>query len=1051
MGAAGPRTWVAPPLPRLPLLLLLLLLGAATAASSLREPAACPARSFALDGSCRPCHSSCAECDGSENFNCTACLVDRAGKQRFLHKRHCRVACPLGFFAEWSSHRCQDCADNCQVCSSQDFCTRCQAPYHVVRGACEEVQTCEAGQVLDPDTDDCIDCGLGCAGCAPSDPEKCDQCLPGYFLLRARCHRTCPQEMYGDLHTGQCANCGTSCLECVDAETCRTCPHGHLHLREHCVTRCPPKMFVNGSARRCEPCHESCDSCSGPGAEECQSCPRGSVLDAGLCQHLEECTAGEFSDSSTGCHQCSPLCAECFGPAQEQCTSCAEGKFLDEQTTCVSSCPEGFVGSEDTRECEECPEGCRQCVADGAVAAGGSEGLTCEACWQPEDAAIAYYLHLGSCIAECPEHYFESPEEGACVPCDAACATCEGEATACVTCAGGLLLDGGVCRQGCRERYFADADRECQHCPQHCEACTNATACAKCSYLYSLLGGKCYVVCPDGYYEGVDEGRCLRCQESCATCSGPGEDDCERCPPGRPRLYEGRCSEECPRHAFYDAGTGDCQDCDQSCESCTGPTAAECATCASDGGEPDPDTGLCSAEEEEDPAPATPAPPACPPGSYRRGDDGSCVTCDGTCAACRGPSDHDCRSCARGAFLYNGTCLSSCPDGHHPAREDGSCVRCHPACATCRGASAADCTACVSSAYRLNNGHCDFSCPPRHYGDEEASACVPCHASCGDCSGPSPADCLSCPQGSVMLADERRCVEGGCPTYGYFPGHDDTCLTCHRSCRSCSGGGAKDCLTCEWGAELQDGICYPACSENNFFTEEGACKPCDESCLRCTGPVGHDCLECHPHLALNVSERRCLPCCLQGGNDGAECCFCREGTSKCVPPPPVSAGRQVGAPDTQPSGEASLGRKSHAALTALLVLSLMAVGAGAALLLRARAHRKLCWSRTSYEKLGGSSGGGGTAIATTTAKPFHDAERDGVRLRAERGEGRYEHSRFHDDPAESGDDDDDDVVYTSGDGTVYRRYDHGKHLPSSSDSEPEDGAAGAGGDGRLFA
>nr|XP_032807335.1 proprotein convertase subtilisin/kexin type 5-like isoform X1 [Petromyzon marinus]XP_032807344.1 proprotein convertase subtilisin/kexin type 5-like isoform X1 [Petromyzon marinus] len=610
MGAAGLRTWVPSRLPLLLLLLLGAVAAAAVAASSLREHA-CSARSFALDGSCRPCHSSCAECDGSENFNCTACLVDRAGKERFLHKRHCRLTCPLGFFAERRSHRCQDCADNCQVCSSQDSCTRCQARYHVVNGACEEVQTCEAGQVLDPDTDDCLDCGPGCAGCAPSDPEKCDQCLPGYFLLRARCHHLCPREMYGDLQTGQCTNCGSSCLDCVDAETCRTCPSDHLHLREHCVTRCLPKMFVNGTARRCEPCHESCESCSGPGAEECDSCPQGSFLDAGHCQHLEECASGEFSDTSTGCRRCSPYCAECFGPNPEQCTSCAAGRFLDEQTTCVSSCPEGFVGSEDTRECEECPEGCRQCVADGA-AAGGSEGLTCEACWQPEDAALAYYLHLGSCIAECPEHYFESPEEGACVPCDAACATCEGEAAACVTCAGGLLLDGGVCRQGCRERYFAGTDGECRHCPQHCEACTNATACAKCSYLYSLLGGKCYVVCPDGYYEGVDEGRCLGCQESCATCSGPGEDDCERCPPGRPRLYEGRCSEECPRHAFYDAGTGDCQDCDQSCESCTGPTAAECATCASNGGEPDPDTGLCSAEEEEDPAPATSPPPRVP-------------------------------------------------------------------------------------------------------------------------------------------------------------------------------------------------------------------------------------------------------------------------------------------------------------------------------------------------------------------------------------------------------------------------------------------------------
>lgn len=80
-----------------------------------------------------------------------------------------------------------------------------------------------------------------------------------------------------------------------------------------------------------------------------------------------------------------------------------------------------------------------------------------------------------------------------------------------------------------------------------------------CTFLYLLLNGMCKASCPEGYFEDLDQGVCVQCHESCATCSGPLSDDCESCSTQAPKLYEGTCSEECPVGTYYHTDRMECQ------------------------------------------------------------------------------------------------------------------------------------------------------------------------------------------------------------------------------------------------------------------------------------------------------------------------------------------------------------------------------------------------------------------------------------------------------------------------------------------------------------
>lgn len=179
----------------------------------------------------------------------------------------------------------------------------------------------------------------------------------------------------------------------------------------------------------------------------------------------------------------------------------------------------------------------------------------------------------------------------------------------------------------------------------------------------------------------------------------------------------------------------------------------------------------------------------------------------------------------------------------------------------------------------------------------------------------------------------------------------------------------------------------------------GVCEPCDESCKHCSGDGPRSCVTCHPGFALHVVDSQCLPCC-QFGEKAKNCCLCDSGSALCLEAPVQSENQDKVVQGTQAI------QHSSAALPAILLL-VVVLSLVVFVLVQARAKKRLCWRR-SYERLSG--------VATT--QPNDRPMPHGVP-----------------EPDDSGDEV--DVVYTSRDGSVYRRYGF-VHEPDTEEEQEED-------------
>ncbi|MBN3301412.1 PCSK5 convertase, partial [Amia calva] len=863
---------------------------------------------------------------------------------------------------------------NCEICTDADVCAKCQESYKLQNGICQAAE-CEEGQVQDPETGECFDCEAGCKTCSTDDPELCNSCMEGYFLYRHQCRRRCPQKTYEDVGRKICFSCPVPCTDCFSESLCLACQPGHFLTEGGCVKQCPDGTYGDTNGWRCEACHSSCQSCHGLLVKDCDVCPDGNLPLYGQCP-AASCLEGQYFDATDAkCYACDISCKTCFGPQALDCSSCFTGYLLDQEGSCVEHCPAGYFVKSESQLCEECSPNCETCEE------------TSDTCVSCKKGKYRLFLHEGKCWSNCPEGYFERVE-GTCEACDDSCLTCDENKYKCLSCVKGLYLENHQCNGNCSFGSYPAEDGTCSRCSAHCDVCTDANTCMKCSFLYLLLNGVCKANCPDGYYEDLDKGKCVPCHPTCATCSGPETDDCESCSLQYPRLYDGRCSEDCPPGTYYEISASECQECDLTCASCLGPEATQCIKCK-EGLALDQETRMCGVTGDSN----------CPPKMFLHEDRFTCNACHRQCESCVGPADTDCQTCTVPSYLYNGTCVTGCPGGTFQSSEEadrvelGFCSVCDHVCDTCTGASPKDCITC-SSGYLKFLHLCISHCPTGYY--REKTRCEKCDSSCGRCSGPGIKSCLACPPHLLELESTKLCVEH-CPQRFYQQDHK--CRQCHTSCKTCKDATPQGCLTCDRGSTLQDGICYPRCEERHYFSEDELCKLCDPSCRHCSGPGPHQCLTCKPNFSLHPLENRCDRCCESKLNN-TNCCHCSTNSALCV---------EVSFPmseHTLLSGKADSQMPSHAsiALPALLVLALV-LGLAMFALFQARARKRLCWKQ-SYERLSGSA-----KAAPPTSTMLHGVPG----------------------PEDSGDET--DVVYTSRDGTVYRRYNFIKAEDGKDDNE----------------
>ncbi|KAG8803031.1 hypothetical protein FRC16_007712 [Serendipita sp. 398] len=77
-------------------------------------------------------------------------------------------------------------------------------------------------------------------------------------------------------------------------------------------------------------------------------------------------------------------------------------------------------------------------------------------------------------------------------------------------------------------------------------------------------------------------GTCKSCHPDCATCTGPGFNECSTCVDSSPiRTSNNRCVKTCAKSEYYDTSSSTCKTCDSTCGSCSAGGSSSCLSCNS--------------------------------------------------------------------------------------------------------------------------------------------------------------------------------------------------------------------------------------------------------------------------------------------------------------------------------------------------------------------------------------------------------------------------------------------------------------------------------------
>uniref|UniRef100_A0ABM5GKG1 Extracellular matrix organizing protein FRAS1 n=1 Tax=Pogona vitticeps TaxID=103695 RepID=A0ABM5GKG1_9SAUR len=246
---------------------------------------------------------------------------------------------------------------------------------------------------------------------------------------------------------------------------------------------------------------------------------------------------------------------------------------------------------------------------------------------------------------------------------------------------------------------------------------------------------------------------------------------------------------------------------------------------------------------------------SCGLGFYQ--EAGLCLACEKTCSTCR--DGYTCTSCQDPLLLKNGRCVTSCGEGFFPGPLQ--CIACHESCATCQGPTAYNCSTCKDPSHVLLEAFCVAHCGQGFYIKD--GVCKACNEDCETCYPDRPA-CLRCAADRV-LHDENCVLE--CPS-GYYADNSQRCRVCHKSCASCVGPLATECISCSFPLALRHGQCLSACGEG-FYQDHTICRGCHSSCRECVGPEYFHCARCikledalQPQMNIEgTSVGICLPQC----------------------------------------------------------------------------------------------------------------------------------------------------------------------------------------------
>ncbi|KAF5303726.1 hypothetical protein FQR65_LT00870 [Abscondita terminalis] len=238
-------------------------------------------------------------------------------------------------------------------------------------------------------------------------------------------------------------------------------------------------------------CHEQCtkDGCWGKGPDQCLACANFKLGDT--C--LQNCSVipGIYRADDEVCERCDEQCGStCTGPGPEKCDTC---KHTRDGPFCVSKCP--TTKYEDNGECQNCHQNCVDGCTGPRNTLGPGGCNSCEKAIMHENATVNVCLHK---TEPCPDGFFYEwigrPQE--------------------------------------QENLKPLAGKAiCRKCHPRCKKCTgygfHELVCQKCTNYKK--DEQCEDECPSEYYPNDADQKCLKCNEQCRGCIGPGPKNCSFC------------------------------------------------------------------------------------------------------------------------------------------------------------------------------------------------------------------------------------------------------------------------------------------------------------------------------------------------------------------------------------------------------------------------------------------------------------------------------------------------------------------------------------------
>lgn len=219
---------------------------------------------------CTQCANQCTAC--SSTTSCSACTTNGT-YESFLSGTSCVAAasCPVGKYADTSTHVCTACGAICLTCSgSATFCVTCStgSGYFYANNTC--YSPCPTGYYGDTGTKNCETCDPKCTACSTT-VTTCSSCTTSgvseSFLTGTSCvaSSSCPAGTYPETTTHVCTACNTSCSTCsITVNNCTACsslPSVLYYLSNVCYLNCPNGYYENTGTVQCTLCNARCTLC----------------------------------------------------------------------------------------------------------------------------------------------------------------------------------------------------------------------------------------------------------------------------------------------------------------------------------------------------------------------------------------------------------------------------------------------------------------------------------------------------------------------------------------------------------------------------------------------------------------------------------------------------------------------------------------------------------------------------------------------------------------------------------------------------------------------